>query len=263
MASFALSPYRVAGTAFITGGASGILFSSPHPGIGKAVATTFARNGIENIALLDINESALQPTKADLGAEFPDINIIALFADVASEEDVAKAVESVVEQFGRIDVAVHAAGIAHLPGRTHELRMADWQKVISVNQTGIFICVKAVITQMLRQEYASGFKGVIVNVASVMGVRIPDIRVGAAAYVASKHAIIGLTRLDAKLYGRDGIRINAISLAAGHLDFEIDRTAIGRSARAEEVANAVLFLSSPMSSYVYGSTLMVDGGYSL
>ncbi|KAL4874428.1 hypothetical protein BJY04DRAFT_212090 [Aspergillus karnatakaensis] len=222
---------RIAGTAFITGGVLGI---------GKAAVAIYARNRIEKIALVNINEDGLRSAAADLTVEFPYIRVEIYRADVSSEEQLFIALESVIKVFSRINIAVHAAGITHLPSRTMELSTKDWQK-------------KLVIRQMLKQERT------IVNVSSIFCITIPNIRVCAAAYVASKH---------------DRVRINIIypgyisdtpfirlALAANILPFEIDRIAVRRAARVEEVAKAVLFLTSTMSSYVYSAALMVDGGY--
>ncbi|KAL4993737.1 hypothetical protein BDV10DRAFT_189678 [Aspergillus recurvatus] len=134
---------NVTGTAFITGGGSGI---------GRGIAFAYAQHGIENIALVDINTDALNATQAELKARYPHVHVQGFGTDVSDEDQVAATVAAVVEQFGRIDISVHAAGIAHVPEPTHELPAKTWQRVIDVNQTGVFLCEKAVIKQMLRQE---------------------------------------------------------------------------------------------------------------
>ncbi|KAL2823766.1 hypothetical protein BDW59DRAFT_91807 [Aspergillus cavernicola] len=257
-------PCSVTGTAFITGGGSGI---------GKSVAFIYAQNGIQGLALADINISGLQDVQAELKQAHPHVHVEVFTVDVTKEEEIAAAVQSAVTTFGRIDISVHGAGIGDVPSPTHEFPLAQWQRVIDVNQTGVMLCAKWVIRQMLTQELRPGYegRGMIVNVASILGVSTPDARMSAAAYVAAKHAVVGLTKLDAKVYAKEGIRINAICPgyvdtplihdALQYIPFEVERAALGRPAEAEEIANAILFLTSRMGSYMCAGVLVVDGGY--
>ncbi|KAF9886175.1 hypothetical protein FE257_012001 [Aspergillus nanangensis] len=261
------SPYQVTGTAFITGGGSGI---------GKRTAFTFAQNGLQGLALLDVNKESLNQTKTELKAQYPSVEVEVFSVNITREEDVATAVRATVEKFGRIDILVHGAGIVQIPAQTHELPIAEWQKVIDVNQTGLLVCQKWIVRQMLAQEPRGkhGDRGTIVNISSALGCVTTRSSLGNVAYTAAKHAVNGITKNDARAYAKDGIRINAICpgyvdtplihhwIADGSLQTEVDHAALGRPAEVEEIANVVLFLASPMSSYMCGSTLVVDGGYS-
>ncbi|KAL4984891.1 hypothetical protein BDW68DRAFT_180207, partial [Aspergillus falconensis] len=115
------TPCNVTGTAFITGGGSGI---------GRGIAFAYAQHGIENIALVDINADALDATQAELKARYPHVHVQGFDIDVSNEDQVAATVATVAEQFGRIDISVHAAGIAHVPEPTHELPASTWRRVI-------------------------------------------------------------------------------------------------------------------------------------
>lgn len=134
---------RVKGTAFITGGGSGI---------GKATAISFAQNGIESIALVDLNPALLEKTRDELRAQFPTVNVETFQANVADEASVDDAVRKTVERFGGIDVGINCAGISGTPTPTDQMTLAEWQKVIDINQTGVWLCQRALVRQMLKQE---------------------------------------------------------------------------------------------------------------
>ncbi|KAL4905433.1 hypothetical protein BDW74DRAFT_184992, partial [Aspergillus multicolor] len=265
MSNTANPPCQVTGTAFITGGASGI---------GKSIATTYAQNGISALALADISPTSLETTRSELLAQYPNVRVAIYVVDVTKEDEIAAAVNSAAKEFGRIDISIHGAGIGGVFSPTHELNLTDWQKVIDINQTGVMLCDKWVVRQMLGQELLPGYRGrgIIVNISSIYGVAAPDGRMGIAAYTAAKHAVVGLTKFDAKAYAKDGIRINAIcpgfvdtplthaTLEEGVLSPEIESTALKRPATPDEIANAVLFLTSSMGSYMCAGVLVVDGG---
>ncbi|KAL2807557.1 hypothetical protein BJX63DRAFT_67314 [Aspergillus granulosus] len=266
MSDTARPPCHVTGTAFITGAGSGI---------GKSVALVLAQNGIQGLALADINTANLEKVQIELSKQYPDVRVEILAMDVMKEEEIAAAVQSAASKFGRIDISIHGAGITGFPYPTHELSLEDWQPVININQTGVMLCDKWMVRQMLTQELRPGYegRGIIVNIASALGVSVPGARIGVVAYTAAKHAVVGLTKLDAKTYAPQGIRINAIcpgyvdtpmthkALASQMLSDEIERTSLKRPAEAEEIANAVLFLTSRMGSYMCANILVVDGGY--
>lgn len=134
---------QIKGTAFITGGGSGI---------GKATALSFAQNGIESIALVDLNLPLLQKARDELRALFVNLNVEAIQANVANEASVENAVRETVKHFGGIDIGINCAGISGTPTPTDQMTLAEWQKVIDVNQTGVWLCQRAVIRQMLQQE---------------------------------------------------------------------------------------------------------------
>ncbi|KAJ5195458.1 uncharacterized protein N7498_008896 [Penicillium cinerascens] len=254
---------QVKGTAFITGGGSGI---------GKATALAFAKNGIGALALADLNISALESTCHEINIQFPNVQVEMLQVNVADEACVDSAVRKTVERFGGIDIGINCAGISGNPTPTDQMSLSEWQKVIDINQTGLWLCQRAVIRQMLTQE-SRGLRegrGVIVNVSSMFGIAGPPSPSGIPHYTAAKHAVVGLTKMDAKAYSRQGIRINAICpgfvdtpILSDHFDSMkplFEATPIGRPAQVEEISDALLFLSSSMSSYICGAALVVDGG---
>ncbi|KAE8380101.1 hypothetical protein BDV26DRAFT_290662 [Aspergillus bertholletiae] len=259
---------KVTGTAFITGGASGI---------GKATALKFAEQGITSLALLDVNLAQLESTRDELRSAFPHVETEIIQVDVADEASVNNAVQKTVSRFGRIDIAVNSAGISGIPTKTHELSLSAWQKVIDINQTGLWLCQKAVIQQMLKQESRGTRqgRGVIINLSSMFGVSAPPAEFAIIPYTAAKHAVVAITKLDAKTYGKEGIRINAIcpgyvdtpiirqGIESGSMNSEFEKTPLGRPADAEEIADSILYLASPMSSFVCGAALVVDGGHTL
>ncbi|GAQ09922.1 3-oxoacyl-[acyl-carrier-protein] reductase FabG [Aspergillus lentulus] len=257
--------FQVQGTAFITGAASGI---------GEATAHILASNGISAVALVDVNLALLEETKRELLSGHAQLRVAVFEVDVTDEASVEDAVRKTAEEFGQIDVGVNAAGISGKPDPSHETELSEWQRVIDINQTGVWMCQRALIRQMLRQESrgAREGRGTIVNVASMYGVRAPPGATAIAPYVAAKHAVVGMTKMDAKSYAGEGIRINAIcpgwvetpmisrSIECGALDSQFAMIPLGRPAAPDEIANAILFLASPMSSYMCGEAMVVDGG---
>lgn len=137
---------QVKGTAFITGGGSGI---------GKATALSFAQNGIKSIALVDLNLPPLEKTRDELRTQFQSIKVEAFQANVADEASVENAVREAVKHFGGIDIGINCAGISGTPTPTDRMTLAEWQKVIDVNQTGVWLCQRALIRQMLQQEWVN------------------------------------------------------------------------------------------------------------
>ncbi|MEV4172504.1 glucose 1-dehydrogenase [Nonomuraea sp. NPDC049709] len=241
--------------AFVTGAGSGM---------GLATARAFAESGAA-VALTDINAEALETAAKDLTEVSH--RVLALTCDVSDEEQVAAAVDRTVETFGRLDMAFNNAGIQIPPCDAADEPVEVFDRVNAINLRGVWACMK----HELRHMRAQG-NGAIVNCSSLGGlVGIP----GRAAYHASKHGVIGLTKSAALEYAPRGIRINAICpgtidtpmvsdmIAKGELDraqAEADQP-INRLGRAEEMAQAVLWLASPGASFVVGVALPVDGGY--
>ncbi|WP_395106185.1 SDR family NAD(P)-dependent oxidoreductase [Actinomadura sp. SCN-SB] len=236
-----------------------VLVTGAGSGIGRASAEAFGREGA-SVAVADIDRSVAEETAEAIvkagGTAEP------FTADVADEDAVNALIGAVVERFGGLDVAHNNAGIegAHLP--MAEMPLEDWQRTLAVNLTGVFLCMKAEIPVMLERG------GAIVNTASASGL------VGGwnlAGYTAAKHGVVGLTRAAACDYGERGIRINAVCPGAIDTPFLAELPQpflqrlteghpIGRLGRAEEIADAVLWLASDRASFVIGQALQVDGG---
>ena len=237
---------------FISGGASGI---------GLATAELLIRSGYAAV-LADRNEKAGREVQAQLGHLGP-----CTFApcDVTDENAVRDAVEVAVSSYGGLDAAFNAAGLDGEKGLAADCTMENWDRVIAINLTGVWNCMRFQIPQILKRGGGS-----IVNCSSVAGI------VGApyfAAYVASKHGVVGLTKAAALDYAKQGVRVNAVcpafidtplsreSLTPQHAEMLKNECPIGRFAQAEEVATTVKFLLGDDSSFVTGQALAVDGAW--
>lgn len=234
--------------AVITGGASGI---------GLATAKNLLSKGV-NVVLVDWNEDVSRI------AESLNERALGIRCDVSSDTDVKKCVDDVIEKFGHIDYLVANAGIGGGPNKAHEVSIDEWNKVIGVNQTGIFLMNKYVIPNMLLNG-----GGAIVNTSSMYGL------VGTTmsfAYSASKGAINQMTRSLALTYARDNIRVNAI--APGYVDTPIlaevpkdmkdamaNQLPIGRLGKDTEIANLICYLLSDEASFITGAIIPIDGGF--
>lgn len=239
---------------FITGAGSGL---------GQACAEAFAQRGAR-VAVADISTEAAQRVAqriADGGGQ-----AISLAGDVSRAEQVEAMVAGVVEAWGRLDIAVNNAGISAPIAPMAETEEADFDRLMAVNVKGVWLCMRAELRQMLEQG-----GGAIVNMASALSLRVSE---GSSFYVASKHAVAGLTRTAAVEYARSGIRINAVcpGIISTPLfentvtDPEIIAAMRGyhpmdRFGTPEEVASAVLWLASDGASFATGSLLSVDGGW--
>ncbi|MEU9101110.1 glucose 1-dehydrogenase [Streptomyces sp. NPDC048361] len=241
--------------AFVTGASSGM---------GLATARAFAEAGAA-VALADIDEAAVTMAVKELtdGGH----QALALVCDVTDEDQVAAAVDRTAETFGRLDIAYNNAGIMPPPTDAADESAEQFDRVQNINLRGIWASMKHELRHMRDQG-----SGVIVNCSSLGGlVGNP----GRAAYHATKHGVIGLTKSAALEYGSRGVRINAVcpgTIATPMVDAmveggELDRAqaeagqAIDRLGTAEEIAQAVLWLCSDGASYVTGIALPIDGGY--
>lgn len=234
--------------AVITGGASGI---------GLATAKKLLGEG-SNVVLVDWNQDV-----SDIAKSLSN-NCIGIRCDVSSDTDVQKCVNEVIEKFGHIDYLVANAGIGGGPNKAHEVSVDEWNKVIGVNQTGIFLMNKYVIGEMLKTG-----GGAIVNTSSMYGL------VGTTmsfAYSASKGAINQMTRSLALTYARDNIRVNAI--APGYVDTPIlasvpkemkdamaNQLPVGRLGEDTEIANLICYLLSDNATFITGAIVPIDGGF--
>lgn len=244
---------RFAGKAvLITGGATGI---------GRASALAFAREG-GAVAIGDIDPRARDTVDAILGAGG---NAIFVPTDVAKKSDVQNLVNACVSQLGGLDVAFNNAGILPETVSLADVSQADFERIMAVDVGGVFYAMQCEIAHM-----AGHGGGAIVNTASVAGV-IAD--PGMSAYVAAKHAVVGLTKAAAIEYARQGIRVNAICpglvatpMTQRWLDDKnfcasfFAQSPIGRAAQPEEIAATVLHLCSAEASFTNGQIAVVDGG---
>lgn len=233
--------------AVVTGGASGI---------GLATTKKLLSEGA-NVIILDLKMD--EEIINSLGE-----TALYLKCDVSNEENVKNCIEEIIRKFDHIDYLVANAGIGGSASKPHEVSMDEWNKVISVNQTGIFLLNKYVINEMLKNG-----KGAIVNTSSMYGL------VGSTtsfAYSASKGAINQMTRSLALTYARDNIRVNAI--APGYVDTPIlsmvpdnvkkamgNELPIGRLGKDTEIANLICYLLSDDASFITGAIISIDGGF--
>lgn len=240
--------------ALVTGAASGI---------GRACAQFYGREGA-TVAVSDIDEAGGRETVGLI----EQAGGVAFFikTDVSDPADCQKLVSQTVEKYGRLDYACNNAGIGGEPNLTADYTIDGWQKVIGVNLSGVFYCMKYEIPAMLKNG-----GGAIINMASILG----QVSFATApAYVAAKHGVVGLTKNTAVEYASSGIRINAVGPAfiktpmiakleedSQTLDMLVSLHPIGRLGTPEEVAELVIWLSSEKASFITGAYYAVDGGY--
>jgi NAD(P)-dependent dehydrogenase (short-subunit alcohol dehydrogenase family) len=233
-------------------------------GIGRATAKIFAREGAKLLIADIFADAGMETLKAlkDAGAEANFIKV-----DVSKSNDVEAMVAKAVETYGRIDCAFNNAGIEGEGALTHKCSEENWHRVLAINLTGVWLCMKAEIAQMLRQ----GGGGAIVNTSSMAGLVGS---VGGPAYVAAKHGVAGLTKTAALEYGRHRIRVNAVCpgpirtpmmqrIMHGSAEAEqrfIRSQPLKRFGEPEEIAESVAWLCSGRASYVTGVPIPVDGG---
>jgi NAD(P)-dependent dehydrogenase (short-subunit alcohol dehydrogenase family) len=240
--------------AFVTGAANGI---------GRAAALAFAHEGASVVAA-DVSEQGNQDTARMI--EEAGGRALAVRCDVSRAGDVKAALDRVVETFGRLDFAFNNAGVEQPITATADLTEEEWDRIVSINLRGVFLCMKHEIPLMLRQG-----GGAIVNTSSGAGVKG---FAGQAAYCAAKYGIVGLSKAAALDYAKSNIRINAVCpgiietpmmdrFSGGTPEGRarvIAQEPIGRMGKPEEIAAAVIWLCSDAAAFVVGHAMVIDGG---
>ena len=243
-----------------------VIVTGAGSGIGRATAIHFAKHGA-TVVVSDINLEKAQKVSGEIvtnkGKALP------IKANVAKYEEVENLIKETVSEFGKLDVIVNNAGIGPHLLKTHESTLKDWDRVIAVNQTGVFYCMKVALNQFLEQGY-----GNIVNIASLAGLKASPNNI---SYSASKFAVVGMTKSAAMEYATKNIRVNAVcpgytesALLNQLINAKPEMDAILKSVipmkrygKAIEIADAVVWLASDNTRFITGQTITLDGGTSL
>ncbi|KAK0206055.1 hypothetical protein DFS33DRAFT_553695 [Desarmillaria ectypa] len=264
--------FSVPGIALITGAGSGI---------GRATALAFARAGASGLHLIDINRAHLEQVSKDVSsvATNPELKTHTSEIDVTNEDQVVQIVQDTMKTFGRIDYAANIAGITEtVLGSTADTSLETYDRVNNLNARGVFLCMREQLKAMrsqiplVRIPGRPGVRGSITNMSSIAGcIGIKSV----TSYVASKHAVVGMTKAAALSHSVDGIRVNAVCPGyvdtpllhnlGEYMDFSMveKMTPMNRLALTEEVADVVVFMASERASYVTGHSFIVDGGFSI
>ncbi|WP_210578401.1 SDR family NAD(P)-dependent oxidoreductase [Streptomyces sp. GESEQ-4] len=250
----------------MTGGLDGrsVIVTGAGSGIGRATALAFAAEGAR-VVVADLNAEGAKAVVKEI--EEAGGAAVAVVGDLSEQAVVDRVAETAVERFGGVDVLVNNAGIMDRMSALGEVSDAEWERVIRVNLTAPFLLTRAVLPHMLEAG-----RGAIVNTASEAGLRGSA---AGAAYTASKHGIVGLTKSLAVMYRKQGIRANAIAPGGTRTAIAVDADQsahgpatlgphfvnLGRLAQPEEQAAAIVFLASDAASNINGVTLPVDDGW--
>ena len=239
--------------AVITGGSSGI---------GASIAEEMMKEGA-NVVISDVQDEKGEELAKSLNEKY-DAKAVYQHADVSKFDDCAALTKRAVDEFGGLDIAVNNAGISGEQVPLADCSLENWDKIMAVNLDSVFYCMKTQIPEMIKRGGGS-----IINMSSILGsVGFPN----ATPYVATKHAMLGMTKTTAWEYGSKNIRINAIGpafiktplleiLDQETLDFLATKHAFGRLGKPEEVAHMTVFLASEKASFITGSYFPVDGGF--
>jgi NAD(P)-dependent dehydrogenase (short-subunit alcohol dehydrogenase family) len=244
-----------------------VIVTGAGKGIGQATAIAFSRLGA-HVVLSGQSKDPLMQTLA-LVKDGGGMGVVVV-GDVATEDAAREAVSVALKEFGRLDFAVNNAGVSPWTGNTVECTLETWQRVIGVNLTGTWLGMKHQIPAILKNDRG----GAIVNMTSVAALQVFE---GYPVYSASKWGVVGVTKVAAREWASQGVRVNAIapgsietplfsnvvnSTPTSRADYE-KQTPMGRIAKAEEVAAAATWLCSDAASYITGAVVPVDGGMTL
>lgn len=240
-----------------------VIVTGASKGIGRGIAQTYAKEGAK-LVLVARDLAALQVVKEGLGLKEGDV--LCLKGDVSVQNDMEAMAEAAVAHFGKIDILCHNAGI-YPQARLEKMTLEEWQHVIDVNLTGTFLSVKACLPTMIEQKC-----GKIVIISSISGPQTAF--PGFSHYAASKAGVSGFVRTAAVELAKYGINVNAVEpgnimaeglveLGEEHINNMLKPIPLGRLGTPEDVAQAVLFLSSGGASYITGQSIIVDGGQTL
>lgn len=238
--------------AIVTGGASGI---------GEACAKQLAIEGAA-VVVADVDSANGERVRAEIGSAGGTASFVR--TDVSAPEDVHRLVEHAVAEHGGLHLAVNNAGLGHPPAPLHLIDMETWDRLFAINLRGVMLCMREEIAHFVEHG-----GGAIVNMASGTGLKASP---GLAAYVTTKHGIVGLTRNGAIDYAKAGIRVNAVapgtistpqmrSFPQEQQDVWAAMIPQGRMGQPQEIADAVSFLLSDRAAFITGTVLEVDGGY--
>ena len=243
-----------------------VIITGAGSGIGKATAIHFAKHGA-TVVVSDINLENAQKVVDEIVTNKG--KSILIKANVAVFKEVENLIHKTVKEYGRLDVMVNNAGIGPNLLRTDRSTLEDWDKVISINQTGVFYCMKVALQQMLKQG-----GGNIVNIASLAGLKASPNNI---SYSASKFAVVGMTKSAAMEYATKNIRVNAV--CPGYTESALLNQLLGakpemdailksiiplkRYGKPQEIAEAVVWLASDSTKFITGQTITLDGGTSL
>jgi NAD(P)-dependent dehydrogenase (short-subunit alcohol dehydrogenase family) len=246
-----------------------VLITGASSGIGRAIARRFAAEGAK-LMLADLTMEVREggtPTLELLRADGYEVDFIQI--DVASEDDTVRAVQQTVARYGRLDVLVNDAVIG-TGKRLTDTSLAEWDRTLAVNLTGVFLMSRAAVNQMLTQDIRNEARGRLVNISSQHGmIACPE----DIAYGTSKSGVVYITRQIAADYAKDHIICNAVApgkIVTGKpgraaeprwMDYSTSRTPMPRLGRPDDVANAALFLASDEATFMTGENILVDGGW--
>ncbi|TVY24863.1 putative oxidoreductase [Lachnellula hyalina] len=261
-----MDPLIEAGVALVTGAGSGI---------GQAIAIGFAKSGCKRLFLADINLGALEETQSLIQKDTPEAKTTLFKANVSEKQSVQDMIAKCVEVYGRLDFACNNAGVGATNTKTADLSVEAFDRVNSINAQGVFLCQKYEIKQMLEQTPLifndhRAQKGSIINTASMNGIAVLGTLPG---YNASKHAVVSMTRVDARTFAPEGIRVNCIcpgfvetpmltgsGLEDKYIEAAKAQNPSNRLMKAIEIANGVVFLAGSLASGITGIHLPIDGG---